>query len=70
MHFPEKKDNEYGAWAWKFDLKDGTQRVSQGLLEGRTVAMKDNIAVKDVPMLMGSDFVKGFVPVSSWVAKK
>lgn len=27
------------------------------------MVLKDNISVKDVPMLMGTDFVKGYIPV-------
>lgn len=64
MHFLEKKDNPYGAWAWKFDLIDVKPQNDNGILKGKTVALKDNIAVKDIPMLLGTDFVKGFVPVS------
>jgi Asp-tRNA(Asn)/Glu-tRNA(Gln) amidotransferase A subunit family amidase len=40
--------------------------VTKGLLQGKTIAMKDNIAVKDVPMLMGSDFVRDFTPVNAY----
>ncbi|KAF2102552.1 amidase signature enzyme [Rhizodiscina lignyota] len=64
LHFPDKKDNEYGAWAWKFDLKDIRPSMTKGLLAGKRLALKDNIAVKDVPMLVGTDFFKGFVPTT------
>jgi amidase len=63
VHFPEAKDNEYGAWAWKVNIKDHAQSSTARLLEGKTVALKDNIAVKDVPMLLGTAFVKGYMPV-------
>ncbi|KAF2110968.1 amidase signature domain-containing protein [Lophiotrema nucula] len=63
VHFPEKKDNEYGAWAWKVHIEDKSPQTKEdGLLKGKTVALKDNIAVKDVPMLLGTDFIKGYVP--------
>jgi amidase len=64
VHFPEKKDNPHGAWAWKFDLVDMKPLSKNGILQGKTVAVKDNIAVKDIPMLLGTDFIRGFVPVS------
>lgn len=38
--------------------------MTKGLLAGKKVALKDNISVKDVPMLVGTDFFKDFVPVS------
>ncbi|KAF2729602.1 amidase [Polyplosphaeria fusca] len=62
VHFPEKKDNEYGAWAWKVHLEDTAPTSQDGLLKGRTITLKDNIAVKDVPMLLGTAFVKDYVP--------
>lgn len=64
VYLPDKKDNPNGAWAWKFDLMDTNPHKHTGILRGKTVALKDNIAVKDVPMLLGTEFVKGFVPVS------
>lgn len=70
VHFPETKDNEYGAWAWKVRIKDQTQTSTTRLLDGKTVALKDNIAVKDVPMLMGTAFVKGYVPVREIIADR
>ena len=64
VHFPKKKDNVYGAWAWRCSIQDkGVKKVGMGLLQGKTVVVKDNIAVKDVPMLIGTDFIKGYVPV-------
>ncbi|KAH7304029.1 amidase [Stachybotrys elegans] len=60
VHFPEKKDNPLGAWAWRCHIQDNHN--SGGLLAGKTIALKDNIAVKDVPMLLGTDFIKDFTP--------
>jgi amidase len=65
VRFPEAKDNPHGAWAWRCSIKDPS--INGGSLSGRKIAIKDNIAVKDVPMLMGTDFVKGFIPVGIWL---
>jgi amidase len=62
VHFPTASANQLNAWAWKCSIQD---KSAQGLLKGKTVAIKDNVTVKDVPMLMGTDFVKGYVPVKS-----
>ncbi|OJD40409.1 amidase [Diplodia corticola] len=63
VHFPNVGDNTHGAWAWKCSIKDKSRGIKDSmLLEGKTVVLKDNISVKDVPMLMGTDFVKGYVP--------
>ncbi|KXT05458.1 hypothetical protein AC578_11095 [Pseudocercospora eumusae] len=55
-----KEENPHGAWAWKCSVKD--TKPIDGLLAGKTVALKDIISVKDVPMLMGTEFVEGFIP--------
>jgi amidase len=65
VRLPEPADNPLGAWAWRCHIED--KKRSGGILAGKTVAVKDNIAVKDVPMLLGTDFVKDFVPVSVMV---
>ena len=72
IHFPEKEKNEYGAWAWKVRIQDQYPREGRGLLEGKTVALKDNIAVKDVPMLLGTAFFQGYVPVCTqfWLLRE
>lgn len=41
-------------------MKDG--RSNNGFLAGKTIALKDNISVKGVPSLMGTEFITGFVP--------
>ena len=63
VHFPTEDENPFGAWAWKCDISD---RDAQGssLLHGKTVALKDCIAVKDVPMLLGTDFFTDYVPTT------
>ncbi|KAK4504682.1 hypothetical protein PRZ48_002643 [Zasmidium cellare] len=53
-------ENTHGAWAWRCSIKD--TKPNSGILAGKTVAFKDMISVKDVPMLMGTEFVTGFTP--------
>ncbi|KAH4860756.1 amidase [Parastagonospora nodorum] len=60
VHFPERADNSHGAWAWKCNIVD--KQAQGGKLKGKTFALKDNVAVKGVPMLLGTNFIKGFVP--------
>ena len=62
VHYPEKKDNEYGAWAWKVRIEDKSKE-HEGAMKGKTVVVKDNIAIAKVPMLMGTNFVKDYTPV-------
>ncbi|WP_128376531.1 amidase [Streptomyces cavernae] len=54
----EPADNPLGAWYVKTDLRT----TESGPLAGRRVAIKDNIAVAGVPMMNGSETVRGFVP--------
>lgn len=56
----DKAENTHGAWAWKCSVKDA--QANNGILAGKTLVLKDMISVKDVPMLMGTEFVSGFVP--------
>lgn len=65
VHRAEESENPLGAWAWKCHIEDQEKRG--GLLAGKTVAIKDNIAVKDVPMLLGTDFIKDFTPVNTTI---
>ncbi|KAL2874838.1 hypothetical protein SGCOL_009957 [Colletotrichum sp. CLE4] len=60
IRFPDASENPLGAWAWRCRVED--KMKSGGILAGKTVAIKDNIAVKGVPMLIGTDFVKDYVP--------
>ena len=55
---PSPDDNPYGAWAWQVTI-DG---AAEGPLAGRTVAIKDNVAVAGVPMTNGSAAMGRFVP--------
>src|SRR5690242_19148811 len=55
---PPASENPYGAWYWKAEIKTG----SDGLLQGKKVAIKDNICVAGVPMMNGSALLEGYVP--------
>ena len=63
IHFPTREDNPLGAWAWKCNVLD-KQAKPGGLLEGKTVALKDCVAVAGVPFLLGTNMIKDYVPVS------
>src|SRR3954464_14859015 len=54
----EPAANPYGAW----DVTTSIPGAAQGPLAGRTVAIKDNVMVAGVPMMNGSETVRGFVP--------
>jgi amidase len=60
IHFPERSANTHGAWAWKCNIID--KKSKGGKLQGKAFALKDNVAVKGIPMLLGTNFIKGFVP--------
>ncbi|CAK7226155.1 hypothetical protein SBRCBS47491_006135 [Sporothrix bragantina] len=62
VHRPEGAENETNAWAWKCDIRDATEASKTGLLAGKTVNMKDNIAVKGVPCLLGTNVFQDWVP--------
>ncbi|KAK7104602.1 hypothetical protein V1264_019295 [Littorina saxatilis] len=55
---PHPEDNPYNAWAWRCDIKG----APTGKLAGKTVAIKDNIAVAGVPMRNGTKILDGYVP--------
>jgi amidase len=55
---PTVEENPYGAWAWLVDIGG----APDGPLAGRTVAIKDNVAVAGVPMTNGSAVMGPFVP--------
>ena len=60
VHQQPKDQNAHGAWAWRCSIKD--TQPNNGPLAGKTFALKDMISIKDVPMLMGTDFISGYVP--------
>jgi amidase len=55
---PAPEENRLGGWY----VKTAVNESSEGPLAGRTVAVKDNVAVAGVPMMNGSRTVEGFVP--------
>jgi amidase len=62
LHIPEPKDNPLGAWAYRCTVKD-TKPDPNGVLHGKTIALKDCIALAGVPMQMGSSILNSFTPV-------
>lgn len=54
----EPSDNALGAWY----VTTAIEGAAGGPLAGRTVAIKDNVAVAGVPMMNGSRTVEGYVP--------
>ena len=58
VHRPPKNENPGNAWAWKATI----QGAPSGPLKDLTFCLKDNIAVKDVPMLVGTDVFTDYVP--------
>ncbi|MDU6069427.1 MAG: amidase, partial [Bradyrhizobium sp.] len=57
---PPAKENKYNAWAIKTEVKG----ASSGKLAGRTVVLKDNVALAGVPMMNGSTTLEGFIPAA------
>src|SRR3712207_3748882 len=55
---PTEAENPLGAWYVTTEIRG----AADGPLAGRTVAVKDNVAVAGVPMMNGSHTVEGFVP--------
>lgn len=60
LHQLSREENSHGAWAWRCSIKD--TEPNSGPLAGKTFALKDMIAVKDVPMLLGTEFIENHVP--------
>ena len=57
-HRPDPKQNPYNAWYVKTAIKG----APTGKLAGRRVALKDNICLAGVPMMIGAGFLEGSVP--------
>ena len=58
IHRPQRSENSGNAWAFKVRIEG----ASDGPLKGTTFCLKDNIAIKDVPMLVGTDVFMDYVP--------
>lgn len=57
---PAPVDNKYGAWAIKTEVKGAVE----GKLAGKTVVLKDNVALAGVAMMNGATTLEGFVPAA------
>jgi amidase len=55
---PEPFENPVGGWAWLCDIRG----AESGPLAGKTVAVKDTVAVAGIPLLNGISVMEGFVP--------
>ena len=55
---PSNTENTLNAWYYKTEVMG----ASSGTLAGKTVALKDNIALAGVPMMNGAAPLEGFVP--------
>src|SRR5262249_2983132 len=55
---PASGQNPLNAWYWRCDV----QGSSEGLLKGKTFAIKDNVAVAGIPMMNGTALLEGFIP--------
>lgn len=58
VHRPERDDNPHNAWITKAHV-DG---ADDGPLAGKTIGLKDNIALAGVEMTNGSQLFEGYVP--------
>ncbi len=57
---PADAANIHGAWAIKTEVKG----ASEGKLAGKTVVLKDNVALAGVPMMNGATTLEGFIPAA------
>jgi amidase len=55
---PADTENPHGAWYYKTAIKG----APGGKLAGRRVALKDNVCLAGVPMMIGAGFLDGSVP--------
>ncbi|MCF8999175.1 amidase [Acinetobacter nectaris] len=55
---PTGDENPLNAWYYKTNIVG----ASTGLLKGKTIALKDNISLANIPMMNGSETLEGFIP--------
>src|SRR5271169_6826971 len=55
---PQGDENRYGAWYVKTAIKG----APDGKLASRRIALKDNVCLAGVPMMIGADILEGYVP--------
>src|SRR5438105_14894626 len=58
LHLPTGAQNPHGAW----DVKTAIKGKAGGKLSGRRIALKDNICLAGVPMMVGAQLLDGYVP--------
>src|SRR5262245_37999521 len=58
FHRPSAEENPHGAWYVKTSIKG----KPDGKLAGRRVALKDNVCLAGVPMMIGAQLMEGYVP--------
>lgn len=58
VSWPQRHENRHGAWFVKTSIKG----KPGGPLDGRRVALKDNVCLASVPMMIGADILRGYVP--------
>ncbi|MFL5050449.1 MAG: amidase family protein, partial [Xanthobacteraceae bacterium] len=61
---PAPEENRYGAWYVTTSIKRqaGGTGGTAGKLAGRRIALKDNICLAGVPMMIGAGLLEGYVP--------
>lgn len=65
---PDADEQDYGnAWAHKFLIRGNAKG---GILSGKTLCLKDNIAVAGVPQFFGTDAIPAWVPEADATAVK
>ena len=57
---PSADQNKLGAWACKTEVNG----APEGKLSGKTIVLKDNVALAGVPMMNGSSTLEGFIPAA------
>jgi len=57
-HKPTPGENPLNAWFWKCSIEG----APSGLLAGKTVAIKDAVAIAGLPMTNGSSVLDGYIP--------
>lgn len=55
---PSAAEDPLNAWTWKCRIEG----VPGGILDGKTVSTKDQIAIAGIPMSIGSFALEGFIP--------
>lgn len=60
VHFPEAEENPLSGWAWRCRCEH--KNPSSTALKGKTVCLKDNIALAQVPCLLGTSTFTGWIP--------